>query len=224
MKKNQNSTPHTKTCLILLYYKCQVGALLSKLMPEQVQTFWSVYLPTKKVRAVHRAKKSTLVIDCLFLFFLLISETPNCHPQLRFLTLHWRLYLTNFRFGSFLSFSRSRIKTLRVWGFRPSSRSNLANLPKSQSAFFLHSSFVLIHLNRSSKPIDKGFPDNFTTESSFPKLKLINFWAISGDKMSEICDEFVACKSVMVVIPFLANKSLVDEPRPVNHKNKVVCY
>ena len=39
--------------------------------------------------------------------------------------------------------------------------------------------------------------------------------------MSEICDEFVACKSVMVVIPFLANKSLVDEPRPVTHKNKI---
>ena len=33
---------------------------ISKLMPEQVRTFLSVYLAKKKVWAMHRAKKSTL--------------------------------------------------------------------------------------------------------------------------------------------------------------------
>ena len=91
---------------------------------------------------------------------------------IRNLTLHWRLYFANFLLGSFLSFSKSLMKTFKVWGFLPSSRSNLANLPSSQFAFFLQSSLLEIHLNLSSKPIDKGFPDSLTAvkEKKFQKV------------------------------------------------------
>ena len=56
---------HQNLCDSSLFYRCQVIALVFKLMPEQIWTFWSVYLAKKRVWALHSKKISTLEADPL---------------------------------------------------------------------------------------------------------------------------------------------------------------